>query len=279
MPPESARILGYDTWVEGDVTQDMLAALPGPFDVVVHCAANSSVAYSLDHPLEAFRSTVQNTAELLEYLRRTSPAALLLYPSSAAVYGAADDRPLEETDEPNPISPYGFYRQMTEDLLASYARCHGVRSAAVRFFSIYGPGLRKQLLWDAAGKLMAGQPEATFWGTGGETRDWIHVDDAASLLVHLSTSKDSHLVVNGASGERVTVAKVLSMLRTALGVDVTFAFNDETKPGDPRFYHADVSRLRALGWQPSVPLHQGLAIYAQWVKHARAPAPSAPGHS
>jgi len=277
-PAEEARSLGYDTWIEGDVSLATLGALQRPFDVVVHCAANSSVAHSLDHPLDAFRSTVQNTAELLEHLRRTSPGALLLYPSSAAVYGATDDRPLAEDDTPNPVSPYGFYRQMTEHLLASYARCHGIRVAAVRFFSIYGPGLHKQLLWDAAQKLLAGQPEAAFWGTGEETRDWIHVDDAASLLFHLSTSAAPCLVVNGASGERVTVANVLGRLRGALGVDVALAFNGAVKPGDPRFYHADVSRLRALGWQPSIPLDRGLADYAQWVKRTRTPTVPAAGN-
>ena len=264
----AARSLGYTAWFEGELSSASLAELPGAFDVVVHCAASSSVAYSLDHPLKAFRSTVQGTAELLDHLRRTSPGALLLFPSSAAVYGAADDRPLVETDAPNPVSPYGFYKLMTEELLDCHARCHGIRVASVRFFSIYGPGLRKQLLWDAANRLLSGVSPAMFWGTGEETRDWIHVEDAASLLFALSTRTESRLIVNGASGERITVAAMLDMLRGALGVDTPFAFNGTIKPGDPRFYHADTTRLRGLGWTPAVTLSQGLAEYADWVKRA-----------
>jgi len=266
----AARSLGYTAWFEGELSSACLAALPRAFDVVVHCAANSSVAYSLDHPLEAFRSTVQGTAELLDHLRQTSPGALLLFPSSAAVYGAADDRPLVETDTPNPVSPYGFYKRMTEELLDCYAQYHGIRVASVRFFSIYGPGLRKQLLWDAANRLLSGASPAVFWGTGEETRDWIHVNDAASLINHLAdSSKGPYLVVNGASGKRVTVSDVLHQMRDALGSRVEIEFNGKIKPGDPRFYDADVSRLQQIGWQPSVSLADGLADHARWVHQVR----------
>jgi UDP-glucose 4-epimerase len=267
-PAGEALACGYDRWVDADVSTAGLSTLRERFDVVAHCASNGSVPYSLSHPLDAFSRTVGTTADLLEHLRTGSPGALVVYPSSAAVYGAADDRPLAETNTPNPVSPYGFHKRMTEDLLASYAQSFGLRVAVVRFFSIYGPGLAKQLLWDAAGRLLSGQPRALFWGTGEETRDWIHVDDAASLFAHLATAPDAapFRLVNGARGDRVTVAEVLGRLRDALGVETEIDFNGAIKPGDPRFYLADVARLHALGWRPSVPLADGLAQHARWVR-------------
>lgn len=266
---EAAAAHGYDRWVEGDVSLADLSALGDPFDVVAHCASNGSVPYSLTHPLEAFQRTVGSTAELLEHLRRTGGNPLVIYPSSAAVYGATPDRPLDETDTPNPVSPYGFHKQMTEELLRAHAHSFGLRAVAVRFFSIYGPGLEKQLLWDAAAKLLSGAPEALFWGTGGETRDWIHADDAAALMVHLADRTEIPAVVNGASGVRVTVREVLERLRTALGVDIPIAFNGTIKAGDPRFYHADVARLDGLGWRPAIALPDGLARYAHWIRSVR----------
>jgi UDP-glucose 4-epimerase len=270
-----ARSHGFDVWRTCDVSMQDLEALSERYDVVVHCAANSSVPYSLNRPLEAFQRTVQSTAELLEHLRRSGSNPLVIYPSSAAVYGAAEDRPLRESDTPNPVSPYGHHKQMTEDLLMCYARYFDVRAAVVRFFSVYGPGLAKQLLWDAAGKLTSGCADATFWGTGEETRDWLHVDDAASLVATLSERKEQFLVVNGASGERVTVATVLRMLCLALGTDVTLHFNGMVKPGDPRHYHADMATASAMGWRPAVPLAQGLDQYARWYRAVTANA--APG--
>ena len=92
------------------------------------------------------------------------------------------------------------------------------------------------------------------------------MDDAASLVAALSESKEQFLVVNGASGERVTVATVLRQLRDALGVQVSLRFNGVIKPGDPRYYHADVTRASALGWQPSIQLSDGLDGYVEWLR-------------
>ena len=217
------------------------------FDLVVHCAGSGSVGYSQTNPLQDFYRTVQSTADLLEYLRLNESRALLVYPSSAGVYGAKDDRPIKESDAPNPISPYGYHKRIAEDLLASYSRNYGTRVAIVRFFSIYGPGLTKQLLWDASVKLSTAQGEASFWGTGEETRDWIHLADATELIARLAESAAPFSIVNGATGTRVTVNAVLDMLKEALGVDVEITFNGAARPGDPRFYHADVSKLRAAG--------------------------------
>lgn len=255
---------GFDAWHEADVVGESLAALPSGFDVVAHCAANGSVGYSLQQPLAAFKQTVGSTAELLEHLRARGDTPVVVYPSSAAVYGAAEDRPLLETDPPNPVSPYGFHKLMTEELLAAYGRCFGMRVVVVRFFSIYGAGLARQLLWDAASRFASGNGTVTFFGTGEETRDWIHVDDAADLIATVASRRDAPAVLNGGSGVRLTVAEVLEMLRDALGSTSGLCFSGEIRNGDPRHYLADMSRATALGWRPSVGIAQGLADYARW---------------
>lgn len=264
---------GYDRWISASMTRDALEQLSERPDVVVHCASNSSVPYSLAQPLEAFERTVGITAVLLEYLRQHAPKAVVLYPSSAAVYGAAPDLPLHETDTLNPVSPYGFHKEMVERLLAAQATCFGQPAVAVRFFSIYGPGLRKQLLWDAAVRLLSGDSPQTFFGTGEETRDWIHVEDAAGLILHLAerslattAGKGRLEIINGASGVRVTVRDILERLRCALESSAEIGFNGKVRTGDPRFYHASVERMHAAGWFPSVDLDQSLAEYAAWVK-------------
>jgi UDP-glucose 4-epimerase len=264
--PEQALSHGFDDWRTGDISLEGLAPLDEPWDVVLHCASNGSVATSIHQPHESFQRTVESTACLLEHLRRQRCSPVLIYPSSAAVYGTADDRPLQETDPSRPVSPYGFHKRMTEDLLESEARQLGLRVGIIRFFSIYGAGLQRQLLWDAAEKLRGDPPSCTFWGTGNETRDWIHVDDAAALMAAFSKSCPSFKVVNGGSGERVTVSQVLHQLRDALGGSTRLEFNGAVKEGDPRHYHADTRQAQALGWQPSISLSQGLRDYAQWVR-------------
>ena len=208
---------GFDVWLTAGVSLSSLMTVDERFDLVVHCAGSGSVGYSQTNPLQDFYRTVHSTADLLEYLRLNQSRALLVYPSSAGVYGAKDDRPIKETDAPNPISPYGYHKKIAEDLLASYSRNYGTRVAIVRFFSIYGPGLTKQLLWDAAVKLSTAQGEASFWGTGEETRDWIHLADATELIARLAESDAPCSIVNGATGTRVTVNAVLNMLKEASG--------------------------------------------------------------
>jgi UDP-glucose 4-epimerase len=263
---EEALTHGFDVWLDASVSLSGLMTLEERFDLVVHCAGSASVGYSQTNPLQDFYKTVQSTADLLEHLRLTESQALLVYPSSAGVYGAKDDKPIKESDTLNPVSPYGYHKKISEDLLASYSRSYGTRVAIVRFFSVYGPGLTKQLLWDASIKLSTAKGEASFWGTGEETRDWIHVDDAAELILRLSASAAPFSIVNGATGTRVTVKAILEMLKKALGADVEIRFNGAARPGDPRFYHADVSKLRNLGVTPTVLLDDGLKGYASWFK-------------
>jgi UDP-glucose 4-epimerase len=268
--PEEAMMRGFDEWLDAGVSLSSLMTLNEAFDLVVHCAGNGSVGYSLTNPLQDFYKTVQGTADLLEYLRLTKSEALLVYPSSAGVYGAKDDAPIKETDTLNPISPYGYHKKIVEDLLASYSRTFGTRVAIIRYFSIYGPGLTKQLLWDASTKLRnATDGPAVFWGTGEETRDWISSEDAASLVARVSRSDDRFVILNGASGQRVTVRQTLDLLKNALGATTEFVFNGAVRDGDPRFYHADVSRAKALGWVPAVPLQAGIRNYVKWLSAHR----------
>jgi UDP-glucose 4-epimerase len=262
-----ARAHGFDSWLNAGVTLSNLMTLQDQFDLVVHCGGNGSVGYSMENPLQDFEKTVQGTIELLEYLRVTKSRALLVYPSSAGVYGAKPDAPISETDAMNPISPYGYHKRIVEELLESYSRSYGIRVGIIRFFSIYGAGLTKQLLWDASAKMRAScGGTSMFWGTGEETRDWISSDDAAELVIAVSRTSDPFLVLNGANGERVTVRQTLELLRKALGVNTEIAFTGTVRQGDPRFYHADVSEARALGWKPSVPLHVGIQSYVEWLK-------------
>ena len=264
--PEEACAHGFDAWLDASITLSSLMTLDQRFDLVVHCGGKGSVGYSLEHPLQDFEKTVQGSIELLEYLRLTKSAARLVYPSSAGVYGAKEDAPIRTGDATNPISPYGYHKRIVEELMESYSRSYGIDVGIIRFFSIYGAGLTKQLLWDAGRKLLDGAgTAATFWGTGNETRDWISSDDAAELVLAVACSDKKFLLVNGGAGQRVTVRQTLELLREALGVDTDILFNGVVRDGDPRFYHADISEASALGWAPATSLAQGIEAYAAWL--------------
>jgi UDP-glucose 4-epimerase len=102
------------------------------------------------------------------------------------------------------------------------------------------------------------------WGTGEETRDWISAEDAAALCLAVHKCEHRFTILNGASGVRTTVRETLNLLRHALGSQREVTFNEQVREGDPRFYHADVSRAAAINFRTATPLAGGIARYAAW---------------
>lgn len=257
---------GFDEWLDASVTMASMLTLKDRFEVFVHCAGNGSVGYSLVNPLQDFKKSVDSTAELLEFVRISNPNAVVVYPSSAGVYGAKDDYPIRESDNLNPISPYGYNKRLSEQLCESYSKIFGLKTRAIRFFSIYGPGLTKQLLWDASNKLLAAGGEIEFAGSGQETRDFIYVNDAAELIFEMAVQRDQFIVINGAGGIKVTVKSLIEQLRDRINPELDIVFRGNTRQGDPQYYHADISRAASFGWTPSTILSNGLDKYVAWFR-------------
>jgi UDP-glucose 4-epimerase len=261
---------GIDEWLEAGIELATLQSVPFSPDVIVHCAGSGSVGFSLQQPFEDFQMTVDSTLAVLEYMRLVCPGARLVYPSSAAVYGAQPDGLISEESPVAPLSPYGNHKLIAERLCQSYTASFNLDVAIIRFFSIYGPGLQKQLLWDACQKLTADNADSIlFFGTGRETRDWLHADDAAELILTVAEHDSKLSIINGGSGTRTTIAGILALVAGQLGSNAAITFNGQDKPGDPRFYHADITRARSLGWSPAVRLEQGVASYVRWFKDVR----------
>lgn len=261
---------GLSQWSGADVTLDALAVLDGKPDLIVHCAGSSSVGFSLDQPYLDFQRTVDTTAAILEFVRTRAVGAAVVLPSSAAVYGNADSFPITETAGLEPISPYGENKRVAENLCRVYASAFGVRVAIVRLFSVYGPGLKKQLLWEACNRLARGEPPR-FFGDGTETRDWLHVEDAVALLAIAGTRAGRDCpVVNGGAGEAVSVRELLAHLFELMGRDGTLDFSGDPPRGDPKHYCADVQAARHWGWHARTGWRDGVQQYVDWFQQEKA---------
>jgi UDP-glucose 4-epimerase len=269
---ECAR-LGLVSWINGEIEAanlDVLAKRSGPPAVVFHLAGGSSVGLSIAQPHEDFSRTVVGTARLLEWLRRSAPTCRVIAASSAAVYGAHHAGPIPETAETLPVSPYGHHKLMMEQLCRSFALSYGVHCVVVRLFSVYGRGLRKQLLWDIGLRLRGGERTLTLGGTGAELRDWVHVRDAARLLVTTAEMPrpDGFEVMNGGSAIGSRVADVARMFVKDWGGDgeIGVRFSGAGRSGDPFSLVADATRLRAVPFSFETPLSDGIADTVAWLK-------------
>lgn len=257
---------GLSRWLAADVNLDTLTDLGVEPDLIVHCAGSASVGFSLGQPYLDFQRTVATTAAVLEFARTRATGTAVVLPSSAAVYGNAENIPIAETAALQPISAYGENKRLAEDLCRMYATQYDVRVAIVRLFSVYGPGLKKQLIWEACNRLALGEP-ARFFGDGTETRDWLHIEDAAALLEVAGThaARDCP-TVNGGSGEAVSVRELLTHLFRLLSRSDAPGFSGETHRGDPKHFCADVEAVRRWGWRAGIGWRDGLQQYVDWFR-------------
>ncbi len=261
---------GIDEWVESTITFETLININQAFDIIVHCGGSGSVGYSKSNPYEDFQKSVQSTLSVLEYIRLRSPRSKFIYPSSVAVQGSLPDLPIREELVSTPISPYGFHKKIAEELCLSYNRNFGLNIGVIRFFSIYGDGLKKQLLYDACKKIENCKTEdVTFWGTGEETRDWIHVDDAVSLIYQFGIQIKGFDIVNGGSGIRIEILELLNLLKEEIGTNLKINFNNEVRIGDPMYFWADISHLKKYNWTPKVSLSEGIKSYVKYYKNLK----------
>lgn len=263
---EELRRYGIAYWHTADITLDNLVTYGREPDIIVHCAGSGSVPFSVAHPYQDFSRTVDTTAIVLEYIRVYWPKAILVYPSSAAVYGVVESLPINEYAVLKPSSPYGMHKLMAEEICRSYAAQYGLAVVIVRLFSIYGEGLKKQLLWDACSKVTNGK--FTFFGTGKELRDWLHVEDASRLLqIVTEIASPNCPAINGGSGIGVSVYDVLSVLIENLGYSQKPNFSGSRRIGDPPGMQADISSVFSLDWHPTISWQEGLSRYASWFKN------------
>jgi UDP-glucose 4-epimerase len=263
--------IGLVEWMNGEIDAanlNTLARQSGLPSTVFHLAGGSSVGLSIAQPLEDFSRTVSSTARLLEWLRSAAPGCRLIVASSAAVYGAQYLGPIPESAAPAPVSPYGEHKLMMEQLCRSYGVTFGFRTTVVRLFSVYGPHLRKQLLWEICSRLQQDEQTLVLGGTGAETRDWTDVRDVVGLLAIIGElpQQETCRIINGGSGRSTTVAEIAAMLAKNWNRDVTLRYSGVVRPGDPFSLLADGAGLRQLPFEWRIPVEQGIVEYVNWFK-------------
>lgn len=270
-PAEGARWWGFNGWVAGEVDTGSLSHMlqaSGVPDVVYHLAGGSSVGASIQNPYEDFCSTVGSSARLFEWLRLNAAAARVVCVSSAAVYGAKHTGPIAENSVTSPYSPYGTHKSMMESLCHSYAENFGLRVAIVRLFSVYGAGLEKQLIWDLCCKLAHGESgPIMLGGSGGELRDWLHVSDAAELLWLVRTMcEEGCPIINGGTGVATSIRDIAGLVCQAWGKVPGVEFSGVARKGDPVSLIADCGLATRIGFEPRVPLAEGIDATVRWFR-------------
>ena len=236
-------------------------------DVLIHCAGRASVPAAMQDPHADFHDGPVLTFELLEALRQNLPECAFILLSSAAVYGNPSRLPVSEDALLQPVSAYGYHKWQSEMMCAEFANVFGLRTASARVFSAYGPGLRRQVIWDIVHKALT-QPEIRLQGTGQESRDFIHVHDIArgleAILINALLHGEGY---NLASGVETRIADLAGLILREIENPPPLTFSGELPPGTPNNWQADIKQISKLGFQPQVSLDDGISNFVAWSRN------------
>ena len=236
------------------------------YDVCVNAAGSGNVGFSISHPLSDFEANTLAVIHILEAIRNKLPKCKYIHISSAAVYGNPAKLPVKEDDELNPSSPYGWHKLMSELLCKEYTHLYHLQTAIVRPFSVFGPGLKKQLLWDIYQKYLSSDDSIELWGTGNESRDFIYISDVASAIEAIALKADfKSEAYNLASGKETGINDIAKLFLSKFSKKVEVNFNQHAKIGDPLNWCADISKLNELGFEPKVSMEDGIDKLVKWI--------------
>lgn len=259
-----------DYCVSAPVTVDAISEIfkrTGSPDVFVHAAGNGKVGTSWPDPYDDFLNNAASTAAVVEALRRFSPETVLILPSSAAVYGDVQIIPTSEDAPRAPISPYGVHKQMAEDICIAASNLFGMKCIVLRIFSLYGPGLKKQLVWDIFHRLKSHPRELVLSGVADASRDFLFVDDCVEqMFLAAEQCQQYPCILNSGTGRGTSIHDIATQLIDLMSPTTELIFDGQTRPGDPHHMRADISKAMALGFHPKTKLEDGIRKYLDWAE-------------
>lgn len=233
---------------------------------VVHLAAMAGVRPSIENPLLYCDINVTGTTVILEALRR-HPVDNFVFGSSSSVYGVNDRLPFTEDDDlSKPVSPYAATKLAGEQLCYTYHHLFDLPVTCLRFFTVYGPRQRPEMAIHQFGrKILDGVP-ITVYGDGTSRRDYTYVDDIIDGVVLSLDKPFPYDIFNLGESRTSSLDELVSLLEESLSRKARIERLPD-QPGDVPVTYADVSKARRiLGYDPQVPVEEGIRRFVQWLE-------------
>lgn len=233
-------------------------------DCVFHLASLIEAGESVKNPQAFIDTNITGTLNVLEAMK-TNQVPLLIFSSSAAIYGEPQRVPIQEDDRSLPINPYGMTKLAMEGLLSAYVKAHHMTGVALRYFNLYGPEEHHipetHAIPRFIDQIKNDQP-VTVWGDGGHQRDYVYIDDIVNAhiqaLTYALTNPHQYHYFNLSTEKPASVLDIIHHLENIIGKKANTAHHPD-RPGDPRELWASAAKAhQLLGWQAQVNLPEGL---------------------
>ena len=254
--------------IKADITDYL--HVPGPVDQVLHFASPASPIDYLQLPIETLKVGSIGTLHTLGLAKEKGARFLLA--STSETYGDPQVHPQPETywGHVNPVGPRGVYdeaKRYAEALTMAYRRTHGVDTAILRIFNTYGPRMRPndgRAIPTFIRQALKDEP-ITVAGDGSQTRSVCYVDDLVEGILRLLRS-DLEGPVNIGNPHELSMLDLAERIRDLSGSSSDIAFI-ERPTDDPSVRQPDITLAKTeLGWEPQVPLDEGLKRTVDWFR-------------
>jgi len=249
--------------------EDLALRAAAGADVIVHFAANTGVAPSVEDPRADCVGNVIGTLNYLEAARRCG-VGRFVFASTGAALGEVEP-PLHEELAPRPISPYGSSKLAGEGYCYSYFHTFGVGTVALRFGNVYGPGSghkEHNAVPRSIRRALEGEPLEVY-GDGSQTRDFVYIDDLIRAVRLAATTEGVggetfQIATNAETSVNELVDRLLGALAAA-GIKEVEVRQTAPRRGDARRNYSDTSKAaRLLGWRAEIGLDEGLRRTLEW---------------
>ena len=221
------------------------------FDVVVNLAAQAGVRYSLENPHAYVDANLAGFVNILEYCRH-SDVKHLVFASSSSVYGANTKMPFSVHDNiDHPVSLYAATKKANELMAHTYSHLYGLHCTGLRFFTVYGPWGRPDII-EGVARVMGKLPEPNpAWS--GDNPD-------------PGTSYTNYKIYNIGNNNPVELMEFIETIEKVLGKEATKEFMD-LQPGDVPATYADIDDLiNDVGFKPATSIEQGIKRFISWYR-------------
>ncbi|MDQ1300488.1 MAG: UDP-glucose 4-epimerase [Chloroflexota bacterium] len=246
-------------------------------DGCFHLAAIASVQRGVEEWVATHRANLTATISIFDAIRRSGRCVPVVYASSAAVYGNGGAAPIDESSDRQPLSAYGADKLGCELHARVAGHVHGIPAAGLRFFNVYGPRQDPRSPYSGVisifcNRIRAGQP-VTIFGTGRQTRDFVHVADVVAALLAAMTHADATAPVFNVCTGRGTTVRTLAETIAQLCARPLEARSERARPGEIEHSVGNPSRAQAgLGFVARRNLQDGLADVLAWMNGTAAEA-------
>lgn len=246
-----------------------VVARHGPFEAIVHLAAQAGVRFSMEDPWSYVTSNLAGHLAILELARNMQQCQHLVYASSSSVYGANTQVPFREEDRVDtPLSLYAATKRADELMSHAYSHLYGIRQTGLRFFTVYGPWGRPDMAYFSFARAILNGDPVTLYDGGRLRRDFTYIDDIVNGVVGaLDRPPDNGRqprILNIGNSRSEAVSEMVDLLEAALGRKAVRV--EAPRPlADVEETFASVDAIQQLtGFVPATPLSVGIPRFARW---------------